>query len=171
MKKLLFAAAFLFGATSLFAQDRTLSDISPSNSWLKFGVNASLPVGDIGETHNVALGLDLRGQFLTRPHLGVGLATGYTHYFSKNNNDDIGVVPLGLMLRYYVAPEGFFMGTDAGYSFMTAEGDGGLYIRPQIGYHNYNWNIFGFYNHVFRDQFADVQDIGIGLHYNIRFRR
>ncbi len=174
MKKTILAIALLLGSTALFSQERDLSDISANNSWLKFGLNASVPVGDFGPTHGFALGFDLRGQFLTRPYLGVGIATGYTNYFGKDNIKDFGMVPLGLMVRYYQAPQGFFIGTDAGYSFLTnstSDNTGGLYLRPQIGYHNYNWNIFGFYNHVFRGDYVDVADLGIGVHYNIRFNK
>ena len=99
-------------------------------------------------------------------------------YFKKSEvlgSDDFGVVPLGLMFRYYPQPEGLFVGTDLGYSFFTGNGaseSGGAYVRPQVGYHNYNWNIFTYYNHVFTaDPGIDVQSIGISWTYNIRFKK
>jgi hypothetical protein len=78
------------------------------------------------------------------------------------------------MFRYYPQSEGLFVGTYLGYSFFTGDGasdTGGIYIRPQLGYHNYDWNIFAYYNQVFiSDPFSDVQSIGIAWTYNFRFK-
>ncbi|MES2371552.1 MAG: hypothetical protein V4557_03165 [Bacteroidota bacterium] len=167
MKRLFFAVTGLFMLTHAFAQ--STETVTRKNSWLKAGLTASVPVGNIGNASSFAGGLDLSGQWMATPNLGLGVTTGYTHYFAKNNASDFGVVPLGALLHYYPQSSGFFAGTDIGYSFITNSTEtGGLYIKPKIGYHNYDWNLFGFYNHVFANT-TDVQNLGVGVVYNLRF--
>ncbi len=177
MKKILLFGAFLLTAIGANAQtERELDEISEDNSWLKAGLNIGAPIGESADFSSFALGLDVAGQFMRTDNFGLGIASGYTHYFKKSDvafSNDFGVIPLGAMLRYYPQSEGLFVGTDLGYSFFTGDGvteSGGAYVRPQLGYHNYNWNIFAYYNHVFvSDPFNDVQSIGIAWTYNIRF--
>lgn len=179
MKKLMLIGAFLLTGVLAEAQTtRELEDINEDNSWLKLGPTIGAPVGDLADYSSFILGLDVAGQFMRTDNFGLGIASGYSHYFKKSEvlgSDDFGVVPLGLMFRYYPQPEGLFVGTDLGYSFFTGSGaseSGGAYMRPQVGYHNYNWNIFAYYNHVFiSDPFSDVQSIGISWTYNIRFNK
>lgn len=178
MRQLLLIGAFLLTAIVARAQTtRELEDINEVNSWLKIGLNLGVPVGDQADFSSFTLGLDAAGQFMRTDNFGLGIASGYTHYFAKSDvafANDFWTIPLGLMLRYYPQPEGVFVGTDVGYTFFTGDGvseNGGMYIRPQVGYHNYNWNIFGYYNQVFiADPFSDVQSIGIAVTYNIRFK-
>ena len=58
-----------------------------------------------------------------------------------------------------------------GYAFLTNANDakGGLYLSPQIGYHNEKWNFYGYYQHTFADNDLDIQVIGLGTTYNIMF--
>jgi hypothetical protein len=166
MKRLFFAAAGLFITANAFAQNT--ETVTRKNSWLKAGLAASVPVGDIANTSSFAAGLDLSGQWMATPNLGLGVATGYTHYFAKNTGSDFGAVPLGALIHYYPQSSGFFAGTDLGYSFITnSTQTGGFYIKPKIGYHNYDWNFFGFYNQVFANT-TDVQNLGVGVVYNLR---
>ncbi len=153
---------------------QTNSEITPRNSWIKAGAGIGVPVGGMSNKSSAALSLDLKGQFLSTPHVGVGVASGYTHYFPKDGNENFGSIPVGLFGRYYVAPEGFFMGTDVGYSFQTGSGvnsNGGIYVKPQIGYHNRLWNVFGYYNGIFRgsQEGSHIQHVGLGFTYNIMF--
>ncbi|MES2431954.1 MAG: hypothetical protein V4556_13555 [Bacteroidota bacterium] len=170
MKKLLTGLVTLFIVSQSFAQDKDV--VNHKNSWLKIGPAISLPVGDVSNFSSFAAGVDLNGQLMATRNFGIGLASGYTHYFGKNNIDGFGTVPVGLLLRYYPKAEGFFAGTDAGYTFFTSGNNtGGMYIKPQLGYHNYDWNIYGFYNHIFgKDNNIDVQAVGIAATYNIRFK-
>lgn len=173
MKKKLMTVAFVFGAfTAAFAQNP--DEVTSKNSWLKAGLEASVPVGDVGDYSSFAGGLVLSGQWMATKNFGIGLTSGYTHFFAKNDGEDFGIVPAGLLLRYYPKPEGFFAGADVGYSFLTeVDGQsGGAYVKPQLGYHNYSWNFYGFYNHVFLNKgFTDVQNVGVAATYNLRFRR
>src|SRR5690606_25524451 len=155
MKKLLLMGALLLTGIVANAQtERELDEINEDNSWLKAGLHIGAPVGDLADFSSFALGLDLAGQFMRTDNFGLGIASGYTHYFKKSNlpgANDFGVIPLGAMIRYYPQSEGLFVGSDLGYSFFTGDGvseSGGAYVRPQVGYHNYDWNIFAYYNHV-----------------------
>jgi hypothetical protein len=171
MKKLMTAALVLFASAQTFAQSTTTEEVTSKNSWLKAGLEASVPVGKTSDGSSFAAGLVLSGQWMATKNFGIGLTSGYTHFFAKNNGEDGGIVPAGLLLRYYPQSEGFFAGTDVGYSFLTnSAADGGFYVKPQVGYHNYSWNFYAFYNQVFlKKAFNDVQNVGIAATYNIRF--
>ena len=153
------------------AQDTDIN-ITPKNSWLKLGVTAAIPVGDAKDVSSFALGADLRGQYLVTPNFGIGLASGYSNYFGKDNFEDFGVIPAAAFLRYYFTPNGLFFGTDIGYGFLTNvdNNSGGLYVNPQVGYHNEDWNFYGFYQNTFAQNDVDIQSVGVGVTYNIRFK-
>lgn len=167
MKK--FILSILVLSTSfLMAQN---SEITTKNSWIKLGATAGIPVGDIHDASNFTAGLEVRGQYLVKPYLGLGIATGYNHYFGKDEVDDFGTIPLAATVRVYPSRKGVFLGMDAGYSFVTNvdDIDGGLYINPQLGYHNYDWNIYAHFQKTFNDG-PSIQNVGIGATYNIRFK-
>ncbi|MFN3997963.1 hypothetical protein [Algoriphagus sp.] len=181
MKKFYITALALVLSVSAFAQtQRSLEDINQSNSWLKIGALIGAPTGAVADYSTFVAGLDLSAQFLRTNSFGVGIATGYSKYFKKTEaqsfqgmNDGFGAIPLGLLLRFYPAQEGLFVGTDLGYTFIsgvTSQNKGGAYIRPMLGYHNYDWNVFAYYNHIFRPETTiDVQSIGLGITRNLRF--
>ena len=169
MKKV-FLFIGLVGFSPLVAQETEI-DITPDNSWLKAGLTAGVPVGDANDFASFNVGVDLRGQYLFNPNFAIGIASGYTHFFGKEGIDDFGVVPLAGFVRYYFTPKGLFFGSDFGYGFLTdvEDNEGGLYINPQIGYHNRDWNIYAFYQNTFAENDLDLRSVGIGVTYNIRF--
>jgi len=170
MKKVFLATAIVFATATAMAQET--QEITSKNSWLKAGLNAGVPVGNTADVSSFVAGLELKGQLMETNHFGIGLTTGYNHFFGKDGFDDGGTIPLGAFVRFYPQAKGFFIGTDLGYTIVTTKGaDGGVYVKPQIGYHNYDWNIFGFYNGVFRsdNKGGNIQHVGIGATYNIRF--
>lgn len=173
MKKLILFMAVTVLTGKLMAQQTEATEITKKNSWLKAGVNAGVPFGDLGDVSSFTLGLELKGQLMETNHVGIGLTTGYNHFFAKDDFDSFGTIPLGAFIRYYPQSKGFFLGTDLGYSFITGieDADGGFYVRPQLGYHNYDWNFFGFYNGILRgdDNGGNLNYAGIGATYNIRF--
>jgi hypothetical protein len=180
MKKL-FLILFIGMITLTVNAQRTreLDEISQQNSWLKLGLNLGVPVGDLSDYSKLAFGVEAAAQFMRTDNYGLGITTGYTKYYNKDNasldgsEKGFGAIPLGLMFRYYPQPTGFFAGTDVGYTFFTDfnQNEGGAYIRPQLGYHNYDWNVFAFYNQVFRaDPSIDVQTIGLAVTHNLRFK-
>ena len=172
-KIILFSAVtILFATVQVNAQS---TPITSNNSWLKLGANIGVPVGNVSHYSSFTAGLELKGQVLETDYLGIGLTTGYNHYFGKNGFDGFGTIPLGAFLRVYPQSKGLFIGTDLGYSFITgADGaKGGFYVKPQLGYHNYDWNVFGYYNSILRsdDNGGSISSVGIGATYNIRFKK
>jgi len=166
MKKIILVVALFIG-TATFAQD---VEINSKNSWLKLGLNAGLPVGDAADASSFAVGLDLRGQYLVTEHFGIGVTSGYNHFFGKDGLDDFGLVPLAAFGRYYFQTEGVFLGADLGYGFLTnIDNSGGLYVNPQVGYHNADWNIYAYYQNTFAENEVDIQVVGIGATYNLKF--
>ena len=174
MKKVVLLMVLTALSVATFAQSEP-EEITSRNSWLKLGVNAGVPFGNLSKTSNFTLGAELKGQVMSTEHVGFGLTTGYNHFFPKDGYSNFGTIPLGLFVRYYPSSHGFFTGLDAGYSFITGANDatGGVYIRPQLGYHNYSWNFFAFYNGIFRSEEngSSLQYAGVGATYNIHFRK
>ena len=169
MKKVvLFLATLCYGLS--YAQDIPEVDITTKNSWFKAGLTAGVPMGDAKDISSFNVGVDVRGQYLFTPHFGVGIASGYNHFFGKDEFDDFGVIPLAGFARYYFQTEGVFVGADFGYGFLTnVDNSGGLYFNPQIGYHNKKWNIYGYYQNTFAEDIA-IRSLGVGVTYNIMFK-
>ena len=170
MKKvILLFTLFVVGTT--FAQDIAIKNVNSKNSWLKVGLNSGVPLGDAEDASSSALGLDLKGQYLVTPNFAIGLATGYDHFFGKNDVDDFGIIPAAAFARYYFKPKGLFLGVDVGYGFLVnlENNNGGLYVNPQIGYHNRDWNFFAYYQNTLAENNFDIQVLGIGATYNLRF--
>ncbi len=183
LKQLILGAGILAGGL-LSAQSSDMTNM------LKVGLSGGVSTG--GNTA-ANLAADLSYQHLVTPGFGLGIATGYNHYFGKDRtvsgaevrNNDFGVVPVAALFRVYPKEMGFYFGADLGYGFIVgddkvAEGfaterpDGGFYIKPEIGYHNRDWNFFVQYNKTFTGDKGQIgnQDynagaIGVGFSYNI----
>ena len=173
IKTLLIAALALTSTVGAHAQQRA-TEITRKNSWIKAGINAGIPIATLADHSNFTLGAEIKGQLMSTPNWGLGLTSGYTHYFPKEGMENFGSIPAGIFARYYPARQGFFAGVDLGYSFQTGSnlnGNGGMYVRPQAGYQNRLWNIFGFYNGIFRKEAngGHLQYVGIGTTFNILF--
>lgn len=180
LKQTLFAAAFLT-AGLVSAQDASM------NNMIKVGATAGIAVPS--NNTSAAVGVDVAYQNLITPGFGLGIASGYTHYFGKDNqgynNNDVGVVPVAALFRVYPKQTGFYFGADLGYGFLVGDKnvasnstasrpDGGFYLKPELGYHNQNWNFFVQYQKVFTGSGSDlpsqdynVGSIGAGFSYNI----
>lgn len=160
------------------------------NNMIKVGATAGIAVPS--DNLSAAVGVDVAYQNLITPGFGLGIATGYTHYFGKDNNgynnNDVGVVPVAAIFRVYPKQTGFYFGADLGYGFLVGDDkvatnstvsrpDGGFYLKPEIGYHNRDWNFYVQYQKVFAGSNGDIaapasQDynvgsIGAGFSYNI----
>ena len=186
LKKSILAVSIL-GAGLVSAQSADMKNM------IKVGANVGIAVPQ--ENASAALGLDVAYQNLVTPGFGLGIATGYTHYFGRENtvggltvdNNDFGVVPVAALVRIYPKQTGFYFGTDLGYGFITGDKqvasntvvaterpDGGLYIKPEIGYHNRDWNFAVQYQKVFTGDKGEIGDqkynagaLGLGVSYNI----
>lgn len=158
---------------------------------LKVGANVGLAVP--AENASANLGLDLAYQNLVTPGFGLGIATGYSHFFGRENtvngatvnNNDFGVIPVAALIRVYPKQTGFYLGTDLGYGFIVgddqvasnssvARPDGGFYIKPEVGYHNRDWNFAVQYQKTFTGSEGEIGTqkynagaIGAAVSYNI----
>lgn len=160
MKKLSVLMLLIFTSVFVNAQKK-------GTDWLKLGVHAGIPVADTKDTSSFAVGVDAKYQFLDLKSFGLGIATGYTNYFKKDNSENIGLVPVAALLRYYPTKR-FFVGADlgVGVAFTKDDTKAGFYYRPELGYHNDEWNAFVFYQ---GDAVKDLNigALGIGVNYNI----
>lgn len=159
---------------------------------IKVGANVGMAVPQ--ENTSAAVGMDVAYQHLGVPGFGLGIATGYTHYFGRENtvngitvnNNDFGVVPVAALIRVYPKQTGFYFGTDLGYGFIVGDNqvasnvgspnrpDGGFYLKPEIGYHNKDWNFAIQYQKVFTGNTGEIGSqkynagsLGLGVAYNI----
>lgn len=93
----------LFYSFSSNAQDQSY------NNMFKVGFNVGAAVPTENASANV--GIDLGYQYLVTPGFGIGIATGYNHFFGNQNdgidNNDFGVVPAAAMFRYYPKQKDF----------------------------------------------------------------
>ena len=156
-----------------FSQNVDINELNSSNTWLKVGLNAGVPISETSNSSSFTLGLDVSAQFIRTKAFGIGLKTGYVNYFGKDNNDDFGIIPLAVMFRFYPETSGIFLGLELGYAFVNnLPGlEGGTFVRPNIGWHNDYWNIFGYYDRVIGNNIVDdIQSVGLGVTYNIYFK-
>jgi hypothetical protein len=177
-------------AAGILAAGLVSAQSAQMNNMIKVGATAGIAVPS--DNVSAAVGVDVAYQNLITPGFGLGIATGYTHYFGKDNNgysnNDVGVVPVAALFRVYPKQTGFYFGADLGYGFLVGDEkvatnstvnrpDGGFYLKPEIGYHNQYWNFFVQYQKVFAGSNGDIaspasQDynvgsIGAGFSYNI----
>lgn len=190
MKKLILLSTCVFGLVLAKAQTGGLY-----KNTLKVGISGGVAVPNNNAAASV--GLDLSYQYLATNHFGVGIATGYDQFFGKNKdisnvtlkNNNFAVVPVAALFRLYPKSSGFYAGADIGYGIITGNKyvaqnvsvqrpDGGFYLKPQIGYHNRDWNFFIQYTKVFtgdngkiyvgnQSQKYNAGMLGIGFAYNI----
>jgi len=106
-----------------------------------FGAGAalSLPTGDLKESHEFAVGVDIQGNYAITPNIHAFLQTGLSVFRVKNDIDNSNGtlhVPILLGAKYYY--KGFHAGAGAGYGIWTASGGNGslkgFTYSPQVGY-------------------------------------
>ena len=80
MKKV-FLLLGLMSIVALQAQDIKDIKVTPKNSWFKAGLNLGVPVAETTDYASFNAGVDVRAQYLFNPHFGIGVASGYNHFF------------------------------------------------------------------------------------------
>ena len=141
MKKL-----FLTGALALFG----LMSAQKTDSGIRLGVNAGIPVGDFGKLTTFTAGVDVAYLYPLAENFRLGVATGYSHYFGKktktdlilvtlkNEVPDVGIIPVAATAEYTFGGSNVFLGVDLGYAFFTKKDfkneNGSFYYQPKLGY-------------------------------------
>ena len=131
MKKLTLCIAFaLIGAFSAQGQGAVA------------GLNAGIPVGDVGDFTTFAIAVELGYLLEVSDEFSVGPKAGYNHFFGDKveegiveiEYDDIQFIPIGGTARFSIT-DMFSVGTDLGYAVGVNEGnDGGFWYQPFASY-------------------------------------
>ena len=123
----------------------TLSAQYVDRTFFKAGVHAALPVGDAADIASFGLGLDLYQHWGITKTIDLGVATGFTNAFVKDEItsgdivietefDNVQFLPLAALVRFYPALK-FNIGADIGYALGINEGnEGGFYYRPTLNF-------------------------------------
>ena len=173
MKKL-----FLTGALALFG----LMSAQKTESGIRLGVNAGIPVGDFGKFTTFTAGLDLAYLYPLAENFRLGVATGYSHYFGKktktdlilvtlkNEVPDVGIIPVAATAEFTLGDSNVFLGADLGYAFFTKKDfkneNGSFYYQPKLGYSFDKRHDLYFSYKGFTRNNANAGSINLGYAYN-----
>lgn len=90
------------------------STTSAATSHFSIGIEAGLPVGEVGSVYSAALGANLQYETMPDPQIGITVSAGYLHfplkskYHTTYGPNSSGFVPLLAGLKYYFTPMAFF---------------------------------------------------------------
>ena len=173
MKKL-----FLTGALALFG----LMNAQKTESGIRLGVNAGIPVGDFGKFTTFTAGVDLAYLYPLTENFRLGVATGYSHYFGKktktdlilvtlkNEVPDVGIIPVAATAEFTFGDSNVFLGADLGYAFFTkterGADSGSFYYQPKLGYSFDKRHDLYFSYKGFTQNSANAGSINLGYAYN-----
>ena len=173
MKKL-----FLTGAVALFG----LMSAQKTESGIRLGVNAGIPVGDFGKFTTFTAGVDLAYLYPLAENFRLGVATGYSHYFGKktktdlilvtlkNEVPDVGIIPVAATAEFTLGDSNVFLGADLGYAFFTKKDlkneNGSFYYQPKLGYSFDKRHDLYFSYKGFTRNNANAGSINLGYAYN-----
>jgi len=173
MKKL-----FLTGALALFG----LMNAQKTESGIRLGVNAGIPVGDFGKFTTFTAGVDLAYLYPLAENFRLGVATGYSHYFGKktktdlilvtlkNEVPDVGIIPVAATAEFTFGDSNVFLGADLGYAFFTKKDfkneNGSFYYQPKLGYSFDKRHDLYFSYKGFTQNSANAGSINLGYAYN-----
>lgn len=173
MKKL-----FLTGALALFG----LMNAQKTESGIRLGVNAGIPVGDFGKFTTFTAGVDLAYLYPLAENFRLGVATGYSHYFGKktktdlilvtlkNEVPDVGIIPVAATAEFTFGDSNVFLGADLGYAFFTEKDlkneNGSFYYQPKLGYSFDKRHDLYFSYKGFTRNNANAGSINLGYAYN-----
>jgi len=131
MKKILLAL-FVLGVTacSSFAQTK-----SSDAGRFSIGLDAGLPVGNVSNYSNLAIGGSLKYDFPVATGAFLNLSAGYQTFTGKNGAGSLNAVPVKAGVKYYFNGQGFYGEGQIGAAFITETGAGNAFIyAPALGY-------------------------------------
>lgn len=132
MKKLLLLGAFAL-----------LGGLTQAQEGFRLGAHVGAPLGDASDAASVTLGLDAAYMWNITKGLDIGVATGYSHFFGKDNVDDFGFVPVAVSGKYRFNKIPLFVGLDLGAGISTRNYiNSGLYVAPRVGYQMKNTELY-----------------------------
>lgn len=108
----------------------------------KIGAQAGLPMGDFNERIGVVIGADIGYMWAPNKIFDLGIKAGIIHGFAEEFREgtvledlpSVQFAPLAASVRIWPG-KSFSFGGDIGQAFGLNEGnDGGLYVRPQLGF-------------------------------------
>lgn len=139
MKKVLLLLTVLCGLSiSSFAQ-------SGSGSKWNLGIDAGLPLGNLGDVYSFAGGVSLKYEHALAPATFLTFSAGYQRFFFTSDVKDglellgidksgVSLIPVKAGLKHYF-DKGFFGEVQAGAAFSTEEnGSTSFVYAPAIGY-------------------------------------
>ncbi|WP_027381592.1 hypothetical protein [Chryseobacterium daeguense] len=137
MKKLLLLGAFAFLGGAMQAQEG-----------FRLGGHVGAPLGDASDAASVTLGIDAAYMWNITKGLDIGVTTGYSHFFGKDNIDDFGFIPIAASGKYKFDKIPLFVGLDLGAAISTRDYiNSGLYVAPRVGYQMKSTELYiGFQN-------------------------
>lgn len=124
MKKLFFLVFI-----ALFA----VGNVTSQNQF-RAGVNGGIPIGDAGDLATFAIAVDLGYIMEISDDFDVGVETGYTNYFGKDNFDDFNFIPVNGYASVDVSDD-FSAEGGVGIAFSLQTGGGSdLYFKAGFAY-------------------------------------
>lgn len=132
MKTKLFFLIVLIGITMSVNAQRE------NEKSFKIGVGAltGLPMGDINDFTNLAVGFDMLGEFAVGPSFALTLSVGYVDFFKKSGidqySDTWGLIPLLVGAKYFFSDR-LYVSAQGGISFASNGSGGQVSFAPGIG--------------------------------------
>lgn len=139
------------------------------------GAHGAFPfAGDVKDAYSFNAGADASFYYPIKETAGIGITTGYTRYFGKEQtiagikfeNRDLSYIPLAASARG-VFSEHFLIIGDIGYAFGLEDNSGGFYYAGKFGWTNGNVDAYGFYKGIsgsddgFDHDRIDVLGVGV----------
>lgn len=130
MKKLLLIITIFAFVFNTNAQDES----STSQDGFRVGINFGIPTGDIDIFTSFAVNLDVDYDWEVSENINVGLVTGISYFFGKDNIDDFKYLPIAASADVGLSDD-FSVGGDIGYAVsLETGGSGDLLYRFQVRY-------------------------------------
>lgn len=144
----------LLGCSVTFAQEKK-SESYDSGFKLGIGIQAGLPIQD---PYDFNLGADARLQYDLNKTYSFTLTSGFSNFFMKGDDNDLGYIPVKAGFKAFVFKESLYLMGEAGAAFAVTNGydKTSLLLSPSIGYIAGDFDISVRYEH-FSD-FPSIQN-------------